>query len=105
MLPSRRQHRFQKISVSVVHLDFVREIAFGNDPQGAPMALKTCDALKDAFSSSQEVSWGAPGWPWPLGTGTALGPLGTHFTSILDSFETHVGSILDVLGAIFNKVS
>ena len=37
--------------------------------------------------------------------GTALGPLGTHFTSILDSFETHVGSILDVLGAIFNKVS
>ena len=50
--------------------------------QSASRALP--DALQDAFSSSQGVSWGAPGWPRPPGgsrdaPGTALGPFSIHF--------------------------
>ena len=41
MLPSRREHRFPKISVSADNLDSDLEITSGNDPQETPMALKT----------------------------------------------------------------
>ena len=41
MLPSRREHRFQEISVSAIYLNFGFEIATQNDALDAAMALET----------------------------------------------------------------
>ena len=70
-------------------------IRFGlpGPPLDAPAALKT---RPKRFKSAPKCSWLA----FP---GTVLGPFGTHFTSILDPFEPHVGPILDVLGAISTR--
>ena len=41
MLPSRREHRFQKITVSAYYLDLGLKITSQTDLQDASMALKT----------------------------------------------------------------
>ena len=74
MLPSRREHRFQKISVSAIYLHFGLKIPSQNDLLDAQMALKTRPKrLKsaprrfgDAFWPSLGLSWSAPGCPWAV---------------------------------------
>ena len=74
MLPSRREHRFQKISVSAIYLHFGLQIPLkvtswtpqwrSRRAQSASRALP--DALGDAFWPSLGVSWSAPGCPWAV---------------------------------------
>ena len=117
MLPSRREHRFPKISVSAVYLDFDLEITSENDIQDTQMAPKTRPKLpKNVPKHSQRRFFGVSGGLWGLlgelsllerprdGPGAVLVPFGTHFPSILDHFAPHVGPIFHVLGAIFNEL-
>ena len=78
MLLSRREHRFQKISVSVVHLDFDREINGVQDASKA--AQKRSQTLFKTLFHRLRGSLGAllgglgllgESWDAP---GTALGP-------------------------------
>ena len=64
MLPSRREHRFPKISVSAVYLDFDLEITSENDPQETQMALKTRPFLGGSQTLSETLFrrlWGSLG--------------------------------------------
>ena len=96
MLPSRREHRFQKINVSAVYLDFDLEMTSKNDPRGAQMALKTRPKPpKNAPRRSQRrflgVSGGLLGGSWVnsaswKGLGMVLGPFWDHSEPILHPF-------------------
>ena len=96
MLPSRREHRFPKISVSAVYLDFDLEITSENDTQETQMALKTRPKPpKNAPRRSQRryfgVSGGLLGGSWVnsaswKGLGMVLGPFWYHSEPILHQF-------------------
>ena len=96
MLPSRREHRFPKISVSAVYLDFDLEITSENDPQETQMALKTRPKPpQNAPRRSQRryfgVSGGLLGGSWVnsaswKGLGMVLGPFWYHSEPIFHQF-------------------
>ena len=76
MLPSRRENRFQKISVSATYLNFGLKITSQSDLLDAPVALKTRrKRLKSAPNRSYRrflaASGGLLGRSWVV-----LGPLG-----------------------------
>ena len=61
MLPSRREHRFQKSSVSAIYLHFCFKNTSQNDLLDAPMALKTHPKrLKSAPRRVQSASRALP---------------------------------------------
>ena len=74
MLPSRREHRFQKISVSAIYLNFGLKITSQTNLLDAAVALKTRPKrLKSAPTRSPRrflavfgVSWGALGCLWAV---------------------------------------
>ena len=74
MLPSRREHRFQKISVSAIYLNYGLKITSQTDHLDAAVALKTRPKrLKSAPTRSPRrflavfgVSWGALGCLWTV---------------------------------------
>ena len=105
MLPSRREHRFQKISVSAIYLHFGLKIPSQSDLLDAQMALKTRPKrLKSAPRRSWRrflaVSGGLLERSWvPLGRFGALRALqgvpprlfGTIFLRIWHGFEGPCG--------------
>ena len=115
MLPSRREHRFLKISVSAAYLDFDLEITTPGNPNGAQDASEASPKRSQTLSETLfRRLWGSLGGllgelgllERPRGgPGAVLVPFGTHFTSILDHFAPHVGPIFHVLGAILNEFS
>ena len=76
MLPSRREHRFQKISVSAIYLHFELKISSQSDLLDAPMALKTHPKRK----SAPRRSWTLFGRLWGS-LGAFLGALGPFWSA------------------------
>ena len=96
MLPSRREHRFRKIGVSALYLDFGLEITSENDAGETQRALQTrpkppSNAPRRSQRRFSGVSGGLLGGSWVnsaswKGLGMVLGPFWYHSEPIFHQF-------------------